>query len=312
MSGNRPFRFGVLVSPKGAWQELAEKAKRVEGLGYDTLLVPDHVGKGELAATPALAAAATSTTTLRLALHVRNNDFTHPITLAREVASIDQLSNGRAEIGLGAGWNQAEYGQLGIRFDSPAVRIERLAESAQIMATHFSGQTVSFAGRHYSIDAAPAEPRAVQKPRPPIMIGGGGRRILTVAAQHSDIVGLHIRSLPDGPDFSTATEGGVVERVGWVRDAAGERFEELELQVGLFGVGVGPKAKQAIADMAARTGQSESEVARSPYGLFGSIDEICERLVERRERFGVSYIAIPDLWMDDLAPVVARVGASSV
>jgi probable F420-dependent oxidoreductase len=305
-SGGHPFRFGVMstaATEPDAWKATA---RQIEDLGYDTLLLPDHVGKDESPALLALLAAATATSMIRLGTLVLNNDLHHPALLAREAAALDRLSGGRLELGLGAGWQRSEYEQLGMPFEPASIRIERLEESLRVLDAFFTADEITIKGSHYAIHALPALPRAIQRPRPTILVGGGGRQVLSVAARHADVVSVHLRIGPRGPDWSTATASAVGQKVGWLQAAAGLRFERLELSLMLFTFELTDERRSAADRVAARIGRPADEILDSPYHLIGSLDGVCADLQTRREQFGVSYFVVPGLWASAFAPVVAR------
>ncbi|HLV98150.1 MAG TPA: TIGR03621 family F420-dependent LLM class oxidoreductase [Ktedonobacterales bacterium] len=277
----KAFRFGVVTAgqeSRSAWIALAQ---RVEELGYSSLLMPDVLGT-PLAALSALAVAATATTTLRVGSYVFVNDYRHPALLAREIATLDQLSDGRVELGLGAGNWEHEYQQLGIPFEKPGVRVLRFAEGLSIIKQFWSGETVNFSGAYYTITGLRPVPRPAQQPHPPILIGSSGRRMLTIAAREADII--------------QPTGGDVAEQIGWIREAAGERFEHLELAQSAFGIELtdGPVA----AAPAVRGMWTEPQPMTT--------DQAAEHLSEQRERLGVSYIQIQERQLENFAPVVAR------
>jgi probable F420-dependent oxidoreductase len=294
--GEHPFRFGVVAAQARSGEEWAEKARRVEALGYATLVIPDNL-QYTLAPLPALAVAATATRTLRVGAYVFANDYRNPVMLAKEVATLDLLSGGRFEFGIGAGRPTAasDNQMLGIPFDTGGVRLARLAESLAIIKSLLAGEHVSTTGQHYTVTDAAVSPLPIQKPHPPILIAGSGKRMLALAAREADIVALGI-----GPD---ATEAVVAEKIGWLREAAGERFEQLELNLNLMVVG--DKMPRWIA---AQFGADAAALARSgaiPV-LTGTIDAMCDTLQRRRETLGISYIMASDELMDALAPVVER------
>jgi probable F420-dependent oxidoreductase len=303
VSRSRAFRFGVnsVTTSRAEWEDTARKA---EALGYDTLIAQDHFGN-QLAPVPSLVAAAAVTSHLRLATLVLDNDFRHPALLAKEAATLDVLTEGRFELGLGAGWLQADYTRTGLSFDPPAIRLARLAESVHICkALLSSAEPVSFTGEHYRIDQLEPSPRPVQQPRPPLMLGGRQRRMLGLAAREADIVGLSLLDprgpgLPPPPTFE--------QKVSWVREAAGERFDELELHVNASLVQVTDHPSEAEIDrVATRTGQTHAQVLASPGSLVGSVETIVQTLLARREAYGLSYYVVQGRVMEALGPVIAR------
>src|SRR3954469_7147097 len=227
----KSFRFGVNLRAGDSRAEWVAKARKLEDLGYSTLLVPDHLAEIVSPLAP-LVSAADATTTLRVGTCVLNNDFRHPVLLAREAATIDLLTDGRLELGLGAGHMQSEYEQFGLPFDPAPVRFERLGESVRIVKSLLQGETTSLDGRHYQVKEHTIYPLPVQQPRPPIMIGGNGRKLLALAAQEADIVGLTGLAFPKGArevDVAGFKAASVDEHIGWVREQAGERIARIEL-----------------------------------------------------------------------------------
>ena len=283
------------------------KAQRVEDFGYSTLFISDHFSK-QWAPLVALTAAAEATTTLRVGSLVFDNDFRHPVELAREVATLAIISDERVEFGLGAGWLNADYEQSGLAFDRPGVRIDRMVEGLRIMKDLWSTGMSTRTGRHYSVDGAHGVPMPVGSDHPPIIIGGGGRRILTLAAQEADIVGFS-PSLAEGmvglQTAKSATAEHFRERVAWVKEAAGARIDELEFQVLTFAVQVTEDREQFIADAAPLFELTPKEVAETPLALVGTVAEIGELLEQRREEYGFSYWVVHEENIEDFAPVVA-------
>jgi len=300
----RPFRFGVNVRTAASQAEWADKARKVEALGYAVLLVPDHLAE-LLAPFPALAVAAAATTRLRVGTMVLNNDFRHPVLLAREAATLDVLSDGRLELGLGAGHMQSEYEQVGLAFDPGATRVERLEEAVVIVKRLLEGEPVTFSGRHYRVTGHTIHPRPIQRPRPPVFIGGNAPRLLTVAAREADIVGLTGITFRGGgkePDVSDFRASVVDERVRLVRETAGDR--SLELNALVQRVIVTDDRRKAAEELAVgRWAQlTPEEILESPYVLVGTVERIVEDLQARRERWGISYITTHEPFMDALAP----------
>lgn len=307
----RPFRFGVTAPTPSAGTDWVERARRVEQLGYSILVVPDHF-RDHLAPVPALTAAALATTRLRVGSLVFSNDFRHPAVLAKEAATIDVLSGGRFELGLGGGWLRAEYDQTGIPFDAPGTRIERLEEAVTIIKGLLAGERVTFAGRHYTIADLEGRPTPVQRPHPPIAIGGGGRRTLTLAAREASIVGLVPRARRDGSglDMTDLSDAATREKLEWVRSAAGDRFDSLEIHALIQAVAVADRRTAAADDLASRFKVARDVVLETPYVLLGTIKEMCESLRQRRERYGISYLTVFERDMEVFAPVVARLAGT--
>jgi len=311
----KPFRFGVNVWHAASRAEWQEKARKVEGLGYATFTVPDHL-TDLIAPMPALVSAAEATTTLRVGTNVLNNDLRHPLLVAREAAAVDLLTDGRLQFGLGAGSIQSEYDQAGIRFDPGGIRVERLAEAVTIIKGLLRGEQVAFVGRHYRVTGHKIAPLPVQRPHPPILIGGNGRRLLTLAAREADIVGLSGITFRGGgagsPDLSGWRVSGVDERVNLVREVAGaERFGRLELNALVQRVVVTDDRRKTAEELTRRWTQlTPDEILQSPYVLVGTIDQIVEDLQARRERWDISYYVIFEPYMDVFAPVVARLAGT--
>lgn len=307
----KPFTFGVNVRNAASGREWADNARRIEDLGYATLTVPDHPAE-MLAPIPAVVSAAAATRHLRVGTNVLNNDFRHPVVVAREAATVDFLTDGRFQLGLGAGHIKAEYDQAGLTFDRGATRVERLAEAVKIVKALLRGERLTFAGRHYRVTDHTIHPRPVQCPHPPILIGGNGPRLLTLAAQEADIVGLSgitFRSGGTEPDISAWKTAGVDERVALLRSAAGDRFEGLELNVLVQRVLVtkpGLGERRAAAGELTRGQLTPDDVLESPFVLIGAIEQLVEQLQARRLRWGISSYTVFEPAMELLAPVVAR------
>ena len=305
----RPFRFGVNVRDAPSRAEWVDKARKVEDLGYAALTVPDHLAT-MLAPIPAVVSAAEATKRLRVGTNVLNNDLRHPVLVAREAATVDLLTDGRFDLGLGAGHMESEYDQAGLRFDPGGTRVERLAEAVTIIKGLLGGEQVTFAGRYYRVAGHTIHPLPLQRPRLPILIGGNGRRILTLAAKEADMVGLSgitFRAGGTEPDLSAWKTAAVDERVRLVREAAGERYDRLELSALVQRVVVTDNPRQAAEELASRWTQlSVEEILQSPYALIGTVDHLVEELRRRRDRWGISYYVIFEPYMDAFAPVVAR------
>lgn len=301
----RPFRFGVQAAGVATRDEWVARAYRAESLGYDILLLPDHFGV-QYAPFPALAVAAEATVSLRVGTFVNAVDFHHPAMLAKEAATLDILSGGRFELGLGAGWLKDEYDAVGIPFDPPGTRIDRLAEALTIVKGLFAPGPVHFAGQHYHLHGLVGEPRPAQDPRLPLLVGGGGRRLLTLAAREADIVSINPRARREGGlDRADIAEAAVAEKAGWVREAAGLRWEDLELNLTVVGAAVTDAPQAALAPFRERYTLPDETLLAAPHLLIGSVAGIAERLREARERWGISYLTIPERHMQELAPVVA-------
>ncbi len=303
---DRPFRFGVQLRGASSGHDWREKCHRVESLGYDTLLVADHFPRG-LGPFAALATAAAITDRLRVGTFVLANDFRHPAVLAKEAATLDLLSDGRLEVGIGAGWLRSEYDAAGIPFDRAGVRIDRLEEALPIIRRLWSEDNVTAQGRFYNVADLSILPRPVQTPHPPVMVGGGGQRILSLAARHADIVALNPRATPEGtPDHRDITAEVTTQKLSWVHDAASERFPDLELNIVVLRV-VPTDDREATADQLARELHlTRDEVLESPHVLLGTADEMAETLRQRRSLYGISYISVTEDGLEPFAPVIAR------
>ena len=277
----KAFRFGVVAGGHPSRAEWITLAQRVEELGYSSLLMPDVV-RTPLAALTALAVAATATTKLRVGSFVIVNDYRNPALLAREIATLDQLTDGRVELGLGAGnWPQ-DFQQLGIPFDEPGIRVSRFIEGLTIIKRFFTDETVNFSGKYYTITGLQPIPRPAQQPHPPILIGSHGRRMLTLAAREADIITL-------APPAE--------EKIEWIREAAGERFEHLEFGQPVFGIELTDSPVAAPAP--ARQG-----IPVEPRPM--TTEQAVEYLLEQREKLGFSYIHIQERQLENFAPVLAR------
>ena len=307
MAGRRPFGFGVQGRTTGPRESWLAMVRRVEELGYGSYLALDHFVRG-LDPVASLMAAAMTAPTLRVGSLVFDNDFRHPALLAKAAASLDVLSGGRLELGIGAGWLREEYDQTGIPFDPAGARIERMAEGVRLIKRIFVEEhPISFAGEHYTITGLVCPPKPVQQPHPPIIIGGGSKRVLTVAAQEADIVGITTRARPDGSkDTTDMTPAATAQKIAWIREAAGERFDDIELNIMVSDVVVTADRIGAAERLAKDYGVTVDDVLESPQVLIGGTDEMVEQLQERRERYGFSYVVVTEPNMDRLAPVVTR------
>lgn len=312
----RPFTFHAAVQGIFDGPALAATARRAESMGYTSLVVPDHLIP-QLSPVPTMTAIAAATITLRVGTFVFNNDLRHPAVLAQDLASIDVLSGGRLDIAIGAGWRREEYDAIGLGFDPIGVRVARLTESVAVLKGCFADGPFSFAGEHYRILDYDAEPRPVQRPHPPLMIGGGGRRTLSLAAREADVVGLAPRTAgAQRVDPRSITWAATQEKIEWVREEAGDRFDDLTFNVypSAWPVTVtdDPRAaaRDAISDLRARTGidVTEDEVLASPHLFIGSIDGIASKFQALREELGINSIMVGD--MDELAPVVERLAGT--
>lgn len=312
MVTDRRFRFGAQLSFAGSGDEWAAKARRVEDMGYATLCVPDHFDD-QLAPFPALVAAASATSGLRVGTLVLDNDYRHPLLVAKEAATVDLLTGGRLELGLGAGWLRRDYEQAGIVCDPPAVRIDRLEEALAVVKGLLAGGAFSFRGEHYEINNHPGTPLPVQRPRPPILVGGGGRRILSLAAREADIVSINfdLRSGSLGPHLgATATAEVTAERVKWVREAAGDRFDDLELAHTAHLTMVTGDRDAVAAGLGSGFGLDAEQVLAMPNFAIGTVGQIADELERRRDELGFSYVVVGGECYEAMAPVVARLAGT--
>jgi len=299
----RPFRFGLNVHgvhSADAWPALA---RRAEELGYEVLQLQDHLGS-QLSPIVALTTAAAATSSLRIGTYVFANDFRHPLVLAREVATLDRLSGGRLEFGIGAGWNPADYRQLGVPYPSAGERLERFEEVLPLFKRLLSGETVDHVGKHYRLGRARVVPGPTQRPHPPILVGGGGPRLLRVAAHEADIIGfLPSFDARGRPMVRQATERETERKVETVRNAAGPRVDSIELNI-LVGDGGVIGHGSALSSGATALKRLATRFVRTPYVLYGTLAQLEDELQARRERLGISYYSIPGEAMEAMAPLV--------
>jgi probable F420-dependent oxidoreductase len=306
------FRFGVQLSTAESGAAWRATARKVEDLGYSTLFIPDHFGD-QYGPLVALTVAAEATSTLRVGSLVFGNDYRHPVVLAKEIATLDLFSGGRVEFGLGAGWMTSDYEQAGLVADPAGIRISRMAESLAVMKSLWSTGEATYEGAHYRITGAVGAPQPVQRPHPPIIIGGGGQRVLGIAAHEADIIGVNpsLAAGYIGPEVIETTSAEYYHRrVEWIRQAAGRRFDDLELQCLTFLVQIVPDREDAIARLAGAMTVTAEQIEGSPIALIGTTDQIAEQLRERRESFGFSYIVVHEAELESFAPVVAALTGS--
>lgn len=312
MAHRRKFRFGLQVAKAESGKAWRALARKVEDQGFSTLLVPDHFDD-QFAPVPALAAAAEATTHLRLGTLVLDNDYKHPVVHAKELATMDVLSGGRLEVGFGAGWMRTDYERSGMAYDPPGTRIDRFVEGLAVMKGLFAEGRLTYQGEHYTIAGLDGLPKPRQRPHPPILIGAGGPRMLRIAARQADIVGI-IPSLRSGAiDASTAADGTVEaydRKLATLREAAGERFVDLELSCLLFFVTQTADRSGVASTLAPLLAMSPEQALEVPLALTGTVDEMCEQLEARRQRWGISYVIGQAGAQDALAPVVARLAGT--
>lgn len=313
MSHPRRFRFGIQLSTAASATDWADLAREAEDLGYSTLFVPDHFGD-QLGPAPALTAAAAATTDLRVGTLVLDNDYRHPVVTAKDMASVDVLSGGRLELGIGAGWMASDYDESGMTMDPAPTRVDRLEEALGVLRGLFAPGAFSYEGRHYRITALDGQPLPVQRPHPPLIIGGGGPRVLALAGREADIVGINPAIRSGRVDGDAARDGAAEttdRKLAWVREAAGPRYPDLEIQFLQFAFVVTDDRDTTLDGMAALFGLSPADLAAYPHALVGTTDQIADDLVARRERWDASYVVVQGVdAMRAAAPVVARLAGS--
>jgi len=289
---NRPFRFGVVMNHASSHSAWITAARRAEELGFATLLIVDRMGVG-LAPFTALAVAAGATRSLRVGTFVLCNDYRHPAVLAKEAATLDLLSDGRFELGLGAGVGPSDYNQLGIPFESAGTRVSRLEESLQIIKLLFTEEVVNFSGKYYKITEMRGLPRPIQQPHPPILLGSSGKRMLSIAARQADIITI----MPSwGVQGAEAVHKDIQEKIAWVQENAGERFAHLEFCETIYNITITDNQIPVFTP----PGMPPMQI------LSMSTEQAVEHLLELRERYGYSYFQIYDGQMENFVPVVAR------
>ena len=302
MPGVTPIRFGVVFTGLATATEFRELAKRVEAEGFSSLLVADHLS-GRMACTPLIAAAAGATTTLRVGSYVYNNDFRHPVLLAKEVATLDVLSEGRVEFGIGAGYLTPEYESAGIRFDPPGVRLSRLEEAVGIVRRLLEGEVVDHAGEHYQLHGQQGTPLPVQRPVP-LMIGGGGDRMIRLAAREAQIMAFVPRALRAGGldpnDMTAEALTSRIERLKAEVAAAGRIDQQPERAILLMSV------LRSVAEVPDDAFVSREVAMDSPYIVIGDESAIAEQLVETAERWGITYQVCYAREFERLLPAVRR------
>lgn len=296
----------------GTQQDWRERARRAESLGYSALYLPDHFSDqpGPIAA---LMSAADATSTLRVGSLVFDNDYRHPVVLAKEAATLDVLSGGRLDFGLGAGWLRSDYAKSGIPHDSAGRRIERMEEALHVIKGLWSGRAFSFTGKHYTVNELEGTPLPAQKPHPPILLGGGGRKMLTIAGREADIVNVNY-DLSEGRVNADLVRTGRAEatdeKLRWIKEAAGERFADIEMSVTIFLAAVTEERDSMAAGVSAGLGMEPSDILDMPHFLIGTVDQIADDIAQRRERYGISFVIVPGDVSDAFAPVVERLAGT--
>jgi probable F420-dependent oxidoreductase len=289
----RPFRFGVVAAyapARAAWVAIA---RRAEELGYSTLLMPDRVNIGGPAPLTALAVAAEATSKLRVGSYVFANGYRHPVLLAREAATLDLLSEGRFELGLGAGVSAEEFHQLGLPFASAGARVGHLEESLQIIKRLFTEETVNFTGKYYTVTQMKGHPRPVQQPHMPILVAGAGERMLKLAAREADIIAIGAKVAGYGAD---PIDAALEQKLAWIQEAAGQRFAHLELSQTIYDLQI------TDSEMPLSAQAGGPPIPRRPMQTAQAVDY----LLEQRDRYGFSYLQVYVGQMENFAPIVAR------
>jgi probable F420-dependent oxidoreductase len=321
MSDRRAFRFAVqaMSAPSAsAWRDIA---RRAEDLGYSTLFVADHyLGPGpvwdrsnhlpqNLAPIASMAVAAEATERLRVGCRVFCVDFHVPAALAAETATIDLLSDGRLEVGVGAGYLEDEYDAMGVPFAPGGRRVDKLEEVVALLKAHWSGEQIELSGEHVNVHGYAGVPSVVQRPHPPLLIGADRPRMLALAGREADIVSINYVRFDRDPAGLSAEEQAV-SRVDIVREAAGQRFGDIELEISPYWVDITDDTQRAVQQVVQAMGADEGSVLEHPNVLIGTLDTVVERLRHRREVIGVSYVTVPHVIMEAFAPVVARLAGT--
>ena len=313
MAHSRKFRFGVQISQAESAADWRDKARKMEDLGYSTLFMPDHFIETELAPMSAIAFAAAHTTKLHVGMLVLDNDYKHPAIAAKEAATIDLLSDGRLEFGIGAGWMQTDYDALGIPYDSAGTRVDRLEEALAVVKGAWSGEKFSHDGKHYTIKDYVGLPSPAQKPHPPILIGGGAPRVLRLAGREADIIGINpnLRKgavTDDAVKTSLAKE--TAQKIEWIKEGAGDRFDEIELQIRYFLAAITDDAEGFASAVGAGMGIEAKDALESGVACVGTVEEVIDLLERRREEWGVSYVVFGADTFEAFAPVVERLAGT--
>ncbi len=325
----RPFRFGLQSYAATSPDDWRDQARRAEALGFSTFSVADHViGPGpaltatnhpiqNLAAVPAMAVAAEATTTINIGARVFCVDYRQPVVFAKELATLDFFSGGRLELGLGAGWLQGEYEAMGVPWDRAGVRLDRFEETLDLIRQHFSDDQIDIAGDHVRATGFEGLPKPTNG-MPPIMIGGGAKRVLGIAGREADIVSLNFNNSsgkigPDGVGSSTAELTS--QKVDWIRAGAAARrdgrgFDDIEIEIGAYFTVVTDERDATLGQMAPMFALEPNQLADHPHALIGSVDSICDQIVERRETYGISYVTFGASAVESVGPIVERLAGT--
>jgi probable F420-dependent oxidoreductase len=306
------FRFGLMAAKASSGADWVATARKAEELGYSALLMPDHYGD-QLGVIPALTAAAAATTNLRVGSLVFANDFRHPALLAKDTATIDLLSDGRLEVGVGAGWMDDDYRWTGVPHDSAGTRISRMIEAIEVLRGLWGPEPFSYSGEHYTITEMNGMPKPVQAGGPPLIVGGGGKRVLSTAARLADIVGVNpnVGAGSFGPAaIASMSADATDEKLTWVRDAAGDRFDDLEISILKFVTNVTDDRDTVAEKVGGAMGIDAATILASPHTMVGSAEQIADELVEQRDRWQGSYVTVQLDAIDTFAPVVAALAGT--
>ena len=312
MAHPRPFRFGLMAAKASSGADWVATARKAEDLGYSALLMPDHYGD-QLGVIPALTAAAAATTNLRVGSLVFANDFRHPALLAKDTATIDLLSDGRLEVGVGAGWMDDDYSWTGVPHDSAGTRISRMIEAIEVLRGLWGPEPFSYSGEHYTITEMNGMPKPAQAGGPPLIVGGGGKRVLSTAARLADIVGVNpnVGAGSFGPAaIASMSADATDEKLTWVRDAAGDRFHDLEISILKFVTNVTDDRDTVAEKVGGAMGIDAATILASPHTMVGSAEQIADELVEQRDRWQGSYVTVQLDAIDTFAPVVAALAGT--
>jgi len=312
MAHPRPFRFGLMAAKASSGADWVATARKAEDLGYSALLMPDHYGD-QLGVIPALTAAAAATTNLRVGSLVFANDFRHPALLAKDTATIDLLSDGRLEVGVGAGWMDDDYRWTGVPHDSAGTRISRMIEAIEVLRGLWGPEPFSYSGEHYTITEMNGMPKPAQAGGPPLIVGGGGKRVLSTAARLADIVGVNpnVGAGSFGPAaIASMSADATDEKLTWVRDAAGDRFHDLEISILKFVTNVTDDRDTVAEKVGGAMGIDAATILASPHTMVGSAEQIADELVEQRDRWQGSYVTVQLDAIDTFAPVVAALAGT--
>jgi probable F420-dependent oxidoreductase len=318
---SHPFRFGVQSYTATSGDHWRSQARRAEELGFSAFHLADHViGPGpalaamnhpvqDVAAIPAMAVAAEATSTIRIGCRVLCVDYRNPVMLAKELATLDFFSGGRLDIGLGAGWLAGEYAAMGVGFDRAGVRLDRLEDTISLLRASFTDGELDIDTPHVHAVGFEAVPKPVQRPMPPLMIGGGSRRVLGIAGREADIVSLNFDNSsgkigPAGVGSSTAEI--TAQKIEWIKAGAGERFADVEIEIGAYFTVVTDQREATLEKMAPMLGLTPEQFGEHPHALVGSVDAICDQLQARREAYGISYVTFGSSVVDAVAPIVER------